>query len=331
MNTSPSALEELTEYLSSFETFYLIGHIDPDADCLGSSLALGHFFERQGKLVRYFNAGPFDRPEIRDLESFFLPRIDPACKLSDPKPVVIILDCSGPDRIGEDLQKDLAELPLVIIDHHATSSGVADHQYVDSSAPATAVLVQRVIEHSGEAPDAFEARYLFLGFCTDTGFFRHLESNGAESVAAAARLMESGASPRETYHKIFGGQSFVSRKLLGRLLERAESHFDGQLLMSYQTRADIEELGHGARDSATLYEMLLGVEGVRAIAFLREDENGNCTGSLRSVDSTDVSIIAAVFGGGGHRRASGFLINSSWRDVRKALLSEFAEHFDTFT
>jgi len=329
VNSPDSALSDIEEYLSSFDTYYLLGHIDPDADCLGSALALGHYLERCGKKVRYFNAGPFDRSEIREMESIFLPRIDPSCKAQDPNPAVLILDCSGPARVGEKLQADIAGLPLAIIDHHPMLEEFDCVSYIDSTAPAAALLVQRVIEFAGSVPDSFEADYLFLGFATDTGFFRHLESTGHDSVARAARLMQAGASPRETYHRIFGGQSFVSRKLLGRILERTESHFDGQLLITYQTRADIEELGHEARDSSTVYDMLLGVAGVRAIAFLRDDEDGNCVGSLRSVDETDVSLVANIFGGGGHRRAAGFLTSQPRRKVKRTILSELGEQLTT--
>jgi bifunctional oligoribonuclease and PAP phosphatase NrnA len=328
VNSQVSMLSTIKEYLASFDTYYLVGHIDPDADCLGSALALGHYLERNGKGVRYFNEGPFDRTEIRDMEPHFLQRIDSAWKRSDPNPAVVILDCSGPERVGEDLAADLAELPLAIIDHHPVLAEYNHPAYVDSTAPACALLVQRFIEFSGSVPDAYEAGYLFLGFATDTGFLRHLESNHHTSVAGAARLMEAGASPRETYHRIFGGQSFVSRKLLGRILDRMESHFDGQLLITYQTRADIEELGHEARDSSTVYEMMLGVSGVRAVAFLRDDEDGNCVGSLRSVDETDMSVIANLFGGGGHRRAAGFLTKQARRQVKRIILSELAHQLE---
>lgn len=325
VNSSESALPALQEYLDSFATYYLLGHIDPDADCLASALALGHYLERNGKRVRYFNAGPFDRSEIREMEPIFLPRIDPGWKHNDPNPAVVILDCSGPMRVGEELQTDIQDLPLAIIDHHPPLEELDCVHYIDSTAPAAALLVQRIIEFSGSAPNSVEARHLFLGFATDTGFFRHLESNGHESVASVARLIEAGASPRETYHRIFGGQSFVSRKLLGRILERTESHFDGQLLITFQTREDIVELGHEARDSATVYDMLLGVAGVRAIAFLRDDEDGNCIGSLRSVDETDVSLVANIFGGGGHKRAAGFLTNQPRRKVKRIILAELGE------
>ena len=325
VNSSDSELSGIKEYLTSFDTYYLIGHIDPDADCLGSALALGHYLERNGKRVRYFNEGPFDRSEIRDMEPIFLSHIDPGWKTSDPNPAVVVLDCSGPERIGEKLRSDVSGLPLAVIDHHPMPPRSDCVSYVDSTAPAATLLVQRIIEFAGSVPDPYEAHYLFLGFATDTGFFRHLESGAHASVAGAARLMKAGASPREIYHRIFGGQSFVSRKLLGRILERAESHFDGQLLLTYQTRADIEELGHEARDSSTVYDMLLGVAGVRAIAFLRDDEDGNCVGSLRSVDDTDVSRIANLFGGGGHRRAAGFLTSQARRQVKRIILSEFGE------
>ena len=317
-------IEPVLKALDVNDAFLILGHDDPDADCLGSQRALGSWLARRGKTVHLCSAGPWGRTEVADWQPFFqnrIPAIEP-----DTKTLTVILDCSSFDRCGFP-ENDKPETPFLIIDHHAAGSDFGDIRYVDAGCPSTTLLIQRIIERADDVPTKEEADMLFLGFCTDTGYFRHVEPGSSEPLEAVARLVKIGASPGETFRLLAGGRSLGSRKLLGRVLERSELFFDGRLVITWENWKDWRELG-SERDSDMLYQLILSIAGVEAAAVIREQNDGLCNVGLRSITSLDVSDIARFFGGGGHKKAAGCTISGDLHDVTEHLIQIFADRLD---
>jgi phosphoesterase RecJ-like protein len=317
---------KIIDFFSSRCRFYLIGHEEPDGDCIASQLALARFLKRLGKEVDLFSPGPFIRPEILPYKSIFSRRI-PASEgsgASKVDPVAVILDCSTIDRIGGDLAADISALETLVIDHHSSGSKFGDLRYIDSAAPSVTFLIWKVITAMNCRPSREEAELLLFGLCTDTGFFRHLEAGSAEVFQAVAALTAAGASPRECYRLIYGGRSLESRILTGRVLSRAEVFINGRIIVTYETLADKNELGIESRDSDSIYSRLQGVKGCHGVVFIREEGEGEYSVGLRSDHSLDVGAVAESFGGGGHRRAAGFTWHGSREQIKKRLLEMFA-------
>lgn len=323
-DSSASGIFQVLEAFNKHDTFYILGHEDPDADCLGSQRALGSWLNRRGMKTHLCSAGPWNRPEIGGWEKYFHNRIPN--QQDGENPMLVILDCSSPERTGFP-DSSLPRAPNCVIDHHAAGSDFGDIRFVDSLSPSTTLMILRIIEAAGEKPTREEAEFLFLGFCTDTGYFRHVEPGRGDVLRSVAALVDCGASPGETFNLLAGGRSLGSRKLLGRVLERSELHFNGRLLLTWENWKDWKELGN-ERDSDSMYQMLMGISGVQAAAVIREQNDGSCTIGLRSSTDLDVSVIARFFGGGGHKKAAGCTTSGSLHDVRTQLLQIFAGRLD---
>ena len=258
------------------------------------------------------NAGPFERQEIAAFEPLFHV---PEQGSSPPEAeAVVILDCPGGDRLGDTVQPWVQNKPVAVIDHHLGDEAEGDVLFVESGCPAAAILVYRVITALALEPTSQEADWLFLGLAADTGFFRFLSEGQDEAFLVAAALSRAGASPRLTDRKVASGRSLESRRLLSRMLGRIEALQGGSILLTWQSLADEREFGQ-RRDSDALHHLMLTIAGVRAIAVLREKEDG-CSISFRAVDEIDVSRVAATFGGGGHQKAAGAFIR---KDLQTAL------------
>jgi len=311
--------EALLSFLSTHDHFLLIGHQEPDADCLGSQLALGSFLVRQGKKVKQYNHGPFKRAEINRYSALFAPRIDAFDKV--PRPGVIILDCSSLDRIG-DLQQDLNGLEVAVIDHHATSGDFGEVRWIESHRTSCTWMVHHLITVLGGIPNAEEAHWLMLGLATDTGFFRHLEAGAEDTFRTAGELSAAGASAKAVFQQINGGKILANQKLMGLVLSRTESHFGGKVMYSWEDLNDRNALGAENRESDMIYQTLQGVTGVEVIVLLRQDTPASVTGGLRSRSFVDVAALAQKFGGGGHIRASGFSCAGTVAEVRARILEE---------
>ncbi len=314
---------DFLHFLSAHDFFYVIGHKEPDGDCICSCLGMAALLDAKKLPYQLLSAGPFKRTEIRDRADLFT---NVPTFLSEPerkKTGLIILDCSEMSRLGE-IDGDLNGLDTFIIDHHKTAS-VTENCIIDSSSPATAALIQQLYEKLIGKPTKEVADLLFFGLSTDTGFFRFLKEDSAEVFRAAARLVEAGANPRQLYDKITGGKAYSTRKLLGIMLNRAERYFNNKLVVTYETMEDTRKYGQEGRDSDALYSLLLACEGVEAVVFLRQETEHNCTAGYRSRDAVDVSAIAAKFGGGGHKNAAGGSIEGKIETLIPAICKEFAK------
>ncbi|MDR1836371.1 MAG: bifunctional oligoribonuclease/PAP phosphatase NrnA [Treponema sp.] len=319
--------QELLQFIKTGSKFIIAGHKEPDGDCVGSQLALRSALLRLGKEAVVCSAGPFMRTELKGCAGEFS-----AVITEDKKDArVIVVDCADMERTGS-LQEVLEEFPCcAVIDHHDAvkypPSTTNAPVYVDASAPSCTLLIEKLITALDLEVTSQEADLLFFGVCADTGFFRHLTEKDGAVFEAAARMVYSGASPKNIHKLMNGGKSLNSRIMMGHILSRIEPHFDGRLLLSCETLEEFKTFGFEARDSDNLNKMMLSIEGVEATAIIRQESADNCTVSLRSVDIIDVAQIAASLGGGGHKNASGLTMLGDISSVRQNILESFSKVF----
>jgi phosphoesterase RecJ-like protein len=317
--------QALLDFIKRGKKFLVLGHKEPDGDCIGSQLALSSVLRRLGKEAIPCSAGPFKRPEIGPYQERCILHIGAQEREGA---WVLIMDCWALYRTG-DLAAALEGLPQAIIDHHAsgayaegTSEGV---RYIDPTAPSVTFMTLGIIEALGLSPTKEEAELLLFGLCTDTGFFRHIDEQGAETFEYAARMIRGGASPKQVFQRIHGGKSLNSRILMGIMLSRVQVYFEGSLLLTTESYEDTQRFGLEGRDSDTLYQVLQAVRGVEAIVIIRQETPENCTVGLRSRDRVNVAEIAAQFGGGGHKNAAGCSIPGDIEAIRLQILRAFED------
>jgi phosphoesterase RecJ-like protein len=311
----------LVRFINEGDAFIIAGHKEPDGDCVGSQLAIASVLGRLGKKAVPCSAGPFKRSEIKQFEERFMP-CPQGSKRNEYR--VIVMDCSALDRIG-DLPLD--GLPLASVDHHESGNPAGQTVYLDPWAPSVTFMALNIIEALGLSPTKEEAELLLFGLCTDTGFFRHVDENGAATFAAAAKLIAAGASPKRTFLAINGGKTLGSRQLAGLILSRARPLYGGKLIVSHEDYSDSRRHGGESRDSDAIYQLLMSVEGVEAAALIRQETPENCTLGLRSKDRIDVASVAAEFGGGGHKNAAGASVDGVIAGIEPVLIQAFSRFF----
>lgn len=314
----------LKEFINEHNFFYVIGHKEPDGDCIASCLGMKAILEHYNKTYQLLSAGPFKRNEIQSFENKFSSTMEFLSEEERKQTGLIIVDCSELNRLGE-IDGDLTNLDIFIVDHHKTGElPVNSKGCINSASPACAFLIQLFYEALVGNVTKEIAEILFFGLSTDTGFFRFLGPDSADVFMAASRLVAAGVDPRQTYKEINSGKPYSTRKLLGVLLNKAERYLDGKLVITYETMDDTRRFGADGRDSDALYQLLLSAKDVEAVVFLRQDTMTTCTGGFRSQDKVDVSQIAAKFGGGGHKNASGMSCNGRVETLIPQIVKEFA-------
>jgi phosphoesterase RecJ-like protein len=315
-------IKKIREFFKKHTTFLILGHMEPDGDCISSQVCLSHFLTRIGKNSFCFSEGPFNRPEIAEFASQFKAAIP--LSLLDKETAVIIVDCSSQDRVGE-LYASVAHKPKLIIDHHITSENFGDLCLIDHKAPSTTWLVYQIIDSLGYTPNSYEAFLLLFGLCTDTGFFRHLDKSSYNVFSFVSTVLDKGVSLKKVYNTIYGSRTLAQRKLLARLLKRSESYLNDKIIFTYQTLIDKKNLEPGSRNSDELYGLLQTIKNNEIVVFIRQESANHCSVGLRSMAKYDVAKIAKIFGGGGHKLAAGFNINGTIKEVKKIILKKIGQ------
>ncbi|TXT42108.1 MAG: phosphoesterase RecJ domain-containing protein [Spirochaetes bacterium] len=315
----------IIDFIEHHDCFYVLGHREPDGDCIGSQLALASFLRSLGKRAHILSSGPFTRSEIIHFEGKFKYSAPPERDFE--RTAAIVLDCSSMARIGA-VGETMPDVPVAFIDHHGESGEPGPADYLDHSAPAVTAMVFLLMEAMGHSPTKEEAELLFFGLATDTGFFRHLDERGGETFEIAARMVDLGASPKTTFMAINGGKSLNSRKMLAEILSRILPYYEGKLLVSYVTVEDQQRYGMSSRDSDLLYQLMMSVQGCEVCFVVKQEAENQCTVGFRSREKVNVAKIAAQFGGGGHKLASGLSMQGSVEEVLAALIAAFKPVFE---
>lgn len=316
---------DLLEFIEMHDSFYVLGHKEPDGDCAASQLALVSILQRLGKTAFPLSSGPFSKPEVVSFERRFL--TTPPPERDFERHATIIVDCSALARTGE-IGEILPKTAMAFIDHH-TGVDLRDAvSWVDERSASVCGMILVLMETLGLVPTQEEAATLFYGLCTDTGFFRHPDETGAEVFEIAARLIRAGASPKKTYAAMYGGKTLASRRMTGEILSRIESLYDGRLLVSTISLEDQEKHGKASRDPDVIYQLMMAVEGCEVAMLIRQENETGCTLGLRSRDRVNVAQVAAGFGGGGHRLASGATIPGRIDEVKQKLVFALAPYLE---
>ncbi len=300
--------------------FLLTTHIRPDADGLGSQLALAEILRRLGKEVRLVIASTWPpRYDFLDPERR-IERFTPPGDAWRDVDAVVILD-TGTWKQLDEFGKFLATLPAAkaVIDHHISQDDLGALRFVDTTAEATGRLVYEAAEALGEPLTEAAANHLFAAVATDTGWFRHANTTAA-TFDLAGKLVRAGARPTHLYEQLYEQSTLPRLKLMGVVLARLERTAGGRVAYSEIRREDYAATGAVPQDTEELVNFPRSLAGVEVALMFMEQPRGGVKVSFRS-RGLDVAKVAERFGGGGHKLASGATLELPLPEARARVLA----------
>jgi len=323
--TTTHDVQAVAAAIRAHDRFLVVTHENPDGDALGSLLAMTLALRQLGKdTVMYLSGGSPLPGEYAFMRLDGLVRELPA---DMEERVLVAVDCAKADRIGPD-PAPVERAKLVIdIDHHHDNTRFGAVNLIVADASSTGEVLRDVFRELGVevTPDIAEALYIAL--VTDTGRFQYSNTT-PKSLRLAAELVEAGADVHEVFQQVYESVEFAKLKLLARALERARVLEGGRIVVSYLLRTDFAEVGAAEPYSEGIIDYLRAVEGAEVAVLIREpprDDGPTRRVSLRaSVDEIDVSAIARLFGGGGHRQAAGFSTEASIDEITELIRQGFS-------
>ena len=298
-------LNQVLPVLRSADAVVLACHVNPDGDALGSMLGFYHAWVGSGRSAIASFSEPFvTARHYRDLPGLDL-IVRPAAVPEAP-PVMVTFDCGSVGRLGDLEVNAKAAGELVVFDHHQSNQRYGSVNLILPEAPATAAVVVKVLDALGIPLNRDAAFALYVALVCDTGRFQY-DTTTVETFQLAERLVAFDLPIAELGRHLFDEHRFTYLQLLGHVLSNA--HLNERLGLVWAAIPDSLQ-----QQYAVNFEELEGaIDSVRSAAeaevacVLKEDGPGTWRGSLRSVSAVDVSKIAAMFGGGGHRFAAGFV------------------------
>ncbi len=324
-SASPSVAAVLAEAADTRATVVLSGHVQPDADALGSTLALAEALRRRGAKVLATFPNPFTLPPSLG----WLPGAEglvPSSAVPSSPDVFVSLDAASPARLGELAPLLDSARTSVVVDHHASNPGFGDVCVVDAGAPATVALVADLLDGLGVALDERLATCLYAGLAADTGSFR-FGNTRPDTHGLAARLLATGIDHAAISQRLFDTAPFGWLGLLSVVAGRAvlEADVGAGLVWTWSSTAEAAEHGLPGEQLEALVDVVRSTQEADVACVLKGQDDGSWSVSLRSRGATDVARVAMALGGGGHRAAAGFTSHDDRETTVRAIRAALRE------
>ncbi len=310
--------ENITKKLFEVETVAIFMHINPDGDCIGSSLAMYKYLKNLGKTAHVFLEEGY---EIRD-NLMFLPNIEVINAYSLKKyDLGIALDCGAASRMGNNcFKRFIACDDYCCFDHHAQSTQFVDDLILEpKSASTTQILYKFFVEHDKSAIDLDVATCLFAGLMTDSGNLS-FSSATEESYRVATELVAMGVDNYDIIRRLFKNTKHSVFDLTNRVLSNAKFYLDGRVGIISFLEEDFRVTGTSSPDTEGIINRVVDINEVKLAISIAELTPTAYKIGFRSKDGVNCSLVAAEFGGGGHVNASGCRIYADYETTVKELI-----------
>lgn len=308
---------KIIDILREEHEFYLIAHMQPDGDSIGSLLAMGEGLIKIGKKVRLFTPGSVPQ------KYSFLKGADQVLQevlMDDPAITVLVLDSSDLDRLSFFKDAVMKSRKIINIDHHVTNQYFGNYNLVDSSAAATGEITYHLLKELQVPLTESIAEALYVAISTDTGSFKY-ENTTPHTHRVVASLLECGLNPGILSQKTFDERPLSFYMLLKEALSSMEMHADRRIALMTLSKDIRERSGATTDDLDGIVNYSRNIEGVElGILFYVEGEQEVKVG-FRS-RSLDVSELAGRLNGGGHARAAGCRLYDNYQSVKEKVMAE---------
>lgn len=303
-------LDRFAVYLDGHAKVLLTTHENPDGDGIGAAIALAAHLKAAGQQARIV-VTPALPENLRFLDpEGWVEAFEPKgahLDLAAWPDAWLLIDASEPHRMGPLFAAfEATKADRACLDHHLKDAPKGfDAEFTDPAASASTELVYDFVRPrvEGDLPPLM-AQALYAGLVSDTGNFRH--SNSTPKVhRAAADLIAQGVHPARTFNALYQTATPAKLRLFGRAMAGIQLRDDGRFAYVSVTAADLVDCGATHEDLDDLVEEPRKLKGVEVAALFSEAADGRAKVSLRSRERVDVNAVCRLFGGGGHRLASG--------------------------
>ena len=294
-------MENIIKVIKESKKIAILGHESEDADSVGSSLALMSALRSMGKNADVFLSAPLEkRLEFLNCDGLLTEISEETYDLC------ICVDSGDIKRLGNRIVLFEKAQHTVNIDHHATNTYFAEFNLVKADISSAGEIVFDVIESLGVEIDKTIASYLYTAIASDTGSFKYSNVK-SETFQKAAKLLDKGIDNAYISRMLFDTDEESVVRFKGYLMNRIITYFGGKLTVISVSDDEFGKFGVDEKDLSDIVNIARSVKGTEIAVSVRETD-GKVKLSFRSNGKYEVDGLAQIFGGGGHKMASGATI-----------------------
>jgi phosphoesterase RecJ-like protein len=281
----------------------VIAHKNPDGDAFGSVLSLHEYLLSIGKNSIPITVGPI-LPKY-----YFMEGIEQFQNNFHPDNFDLIISCDSGAEIMTGYYEQYPKLfehnpKLVNIDHHTSNNFFGTINIIDQKAPSTTYILNHIFYSWQIKITKTMATNLLTGICTDTGSFMHTNTT-SNVYRVSAKLIALGGDLNVIRQSLFKNNKISSLRAWGKVFDNL--YLDNGVAISAITKIDLAECNAKYEDLNGVIDFLNSIPEAK-YALLLAEKDELVKGSLRTQKEIDLDKIAAIFGGGGHKKAAGFAI-----------------------
>ena len=308
---------QLDEVLSDVESVAIAGHIKPDGDCTGSTLALYNYIKNNYSGIRV----TLYLEPIPNLFKFLQRSEEIVSDFSEnvTYDLFFSLDCGDGGRLGGAIRYFDAAKKTVCIDHHISNKSFADLNDIHPEASSTSELVFELLDEKRITKEIAEC--LYVGIIHDTGVFQY-SCTSSKTMNIAGKLMDKGIDYPDIVDKTFFEKTFEQNRILGTALLKANRYFDDRCIACIITAQDMADCHALPKHLEGIVAQLRSTKGVDVAVLIYENADGTFKVSMRTNGAVDVAAICVKHGGGGHVRAAGATMTGDPEMILQTLLED---------
>ena len=317
-------IRPIEDIIGTASSVMITGHVRPDGDCVGSTLALYTYLK--------LNCPALDVDVMLEQPTdklAFVCNFDKICtgfNTGKTYDLVFCLDSASLDRIGKAEKYFRKAVHTVNIDHHVSNPSFADENYVFGDSSSCCEVLYGFLDPEKLNRDIAIA--LYTGMIYDTGVFKY-PATSPQTMRIAAALMEYDIPTNYIIDESFYAKTYEENRIFGYAVLNSRLCFDGRVIYSSISREELIKFGVSSRELEGIVAQLRLTKGVWCAVFLHETNPCRYKASFRSGEEMDVNALASRFGGGGHIRASGANLEGTLDECVEKIMKEIADIFGT--
>jgi phosphoesterase RecJ-like protein len=324
--TEYSTVDKIIDVLKKSRTFCLSGHENPDADVVGSELAMYSLINRLGadKKVDILNAGhpPKFLKYLKHHE-----RVKSVKQVTGHYDALIVFECSGADRMGSIIDFKSQVGTVINIDHHLHNPNFGDINWVEPTTSSTSEMIFKIFERANVILNKDEAVSLYTGLVADTGCFRYGNTN-LQTHTIGGKLVELGVPVAHVSESLYMNRSWAAFQIWSKALANIKFYFDRRVAVLAIPEKLYAEVGATPEDTDEIVNSGLQLGSAVVSILLKEKSDPTVVKvSLRSKGDWDINQVARKFGGGGHKNASGCSVEGTLENAERIILKEVEKLF----
>jgi phosphoesterase RecJ-like protein len=310
------------EHIQLFKTLTKIAkkivistHLHPDADGIGSQIALAIAFKDIGKKAICVNEEPLlDRYKYLDPQNTIIGYDEyQSSHANEQIDLFIVADTNSLARIGKVSELVQRSKNLLFIDHHPCAPELMAIHCIDTTMAATGELVGKLIESLKVKFNQEIALPLYTSILIDTSSFRYPTVTG-DTHRLIGKLLDTGIKPPSAYNQIYGAKEVSYMQMLGTVLSKAQATEDKKIAWLKLTEETLSKFSVDPEDTHGFINHLLILDNIKVACMFRQIGR-KIKVSLRSTGEIDVGIMANALGGGGHNHSAATIIDGSIDNV----------------